>query len=198
MTRRLPTTLAAGALAVGALAAPALAQSVTVIGTGEAQACFQAATFGETSRDALESCDYALDNERLRRRDRAATYVNRGVIHVAREEFQFAFDDYEMAREMMPEFPEIYLNRGNVYFHAERWDEAIADYEEAMARGLRQEHIAVMNRGMAREASGDLEGAESDYLHALEIVPDWSPAQQKLNRVRGKIAERAERANGVA
>lgn len=182
---------ALGALAAASLAsAPSLAQSVTVIGSGRARACFEAAQWGDTSFGAIEDCDYALQREPLNRRDKVATFVNRGVVRAARAEYQLAFDDYERARELTPDQPEIFLNRGNVYFYAERWTDAIADYDQALELGLRRENIAFLNRGMAREFSGDLAGAEEDYLAALDVLPEWDRAEEKLQRVRRKIEDR--------
>lgn len=177
--------------ALGALATPAGAQSVTVFGNGAAQECYQAALYSDDSIDAVQTCDYALDNEALTRRDRAATHINRGVVLVARRSFQEAFDDYETAREMFPDMPEVYLNRGNVYFYAERWNDAIADYDQALELGIRQERVALFNRGMAYEYSGDLEAAEADYVATLEVSPEWGRVEVRLRRVRDKMAERA-------
>jgi len=47
-------------------------------------------------------------------------------------------------------------------------------------------HIAFLNRGMAYEAQGHLDQAETDYRKALELAPQWPLAQQKLERVMAK------------
>ena len=60
--------------------------------------------------------------------------------------------------------------------------EAVAAITEALGLGVREPHKAYFNRGAAREALGDLRGAYEDYSTALEIQPDWGPANAELAR----------------
>ena len=181
-----------------ALAAPDLAaQSVMVFGSAaEARACMSGAELAASmrvgSRADLEACDDAIANSKLSRRDLAATYTNRGVIHTAMARHQEAFEDYNKAIDMMPKLPEPYFGRGNVYFLAERLEEAIADYTRAMDLGLGRMHFALLNRGMAYEAQGRLEQAETDYREAVALAPEWPLAQQKLERLMVKRRSRTE------
>lgn len=173
------------------------AQSVMVIGSAEeARACMTGAELAANmhvgSWADLESCDDAIENSKLSRRDLAATYTNRGVINTAMKRYQEAFEDYNTAIDMMPKLPEPYVGRGNVFFLAERLDEAIADYTQALDLGLGRTHLALLNRGMAYEAQGHLEQAETDYRKAVELAPEWPLAQQKLERV---VAKRQNRTN---
>src|SRR5690606_28474710 len=81
----------AGALLAAMLAAPpTLAQAVTVFGDPGGEACYRAASFGDSARSALEACDSAIESGKLRRRDLSATYVNRGIIHADRGELDAA------------------------------------------------------------------------------------------------------------
>lgn len=183
-----------------ALAASNLAaQSVMVFGSAEeARACMSGAELAASMRVGsqadLEACDDAIENSNLSRRDLAATYTNRGVINTAMQRYQEAFEDYNTAIDMMPKLPEPYVGRGNVYFLAERLDEAIEDYSQAMDLGLGRTHIALLNRGMAYEAQGRLERAETDYREAVALAPEWPLAQQKLERL---VAKRQNRADGT-
>ena len=175
-----------------ALAASNLAaQSVTVMGSAaEARACMAGATLAASMRvgswSDLRACDDAIENSALSRRDLAATYNNRGVINSAMARYQPAFDDYNTAIDMMPKLPEPYVGRGNVYFQAEQFDEAIADYTEALDLGLGRAHLALLNRGMAYEAQGRLEQAETDFREAVALAPEWPLAQQKLESLAVK------------
>lgn len=171
---------------------PAFAtQAVMIISNGDdAQKCSAAAhTAAQTdfaSRKDLEDCDRALEHENLKKRDRAATYVNRGIIATALSRFQEAFRNYHQAMEIMPDMPEAYIGRGNIYFLAGRLDESIEDYSRALELDLSREHIAFLNRGMAYEKLKQYDAAEEDYRMALDAVPDWELARQKLSLVRAK------------
>ncbi|MEJ8566541.1 tetratricopeptide repeat protein [Elongatibacter sediminis] len=181
-----------------ALAASNLAaQSVTVMGTAEeARACMSGAELAANmrvgSRSDLKACDYAIENSKLSRRDLAATYTNRGVINTAMRRYQQAFEDYNLAIDLMPKLPEPYVGRGNVYFLAERLGEAIEDYTRAMDLGLGRTHLALLNRGMAYEAQGHLQQAETDYREAVTFAPEWPLAQQKLESLVSRRHNHAE------
>ena len=167
------------------------AQSVTVFGSvEEARTCMIGAELASKmrvgSRTDVEACDQALRSGKLSHRDRAATYCNRGIIKAAMRLDQEAFEDYNVAIEMLPELAEPYIGRGNIYFLTSRLDEAIADYNKAMELDLGRMHVAFLNRGMAYEAQGRLAQAETDYRKALELAPEWSLAQQKLDGIVAK------------
>jgi tetratricopeptide (TPR) repeat protein len=167
------------------------AQSVTIIGSGEeARRCKAAADIAANMQIAadgdLEDCNFAIRQGRLTTRDLAATYSNRGIIEVVLERYQEAFEDYGTAIQIMPDLPEPYVGRGNVYFIANKLDEAIEHYNKAMSLELGKMHIAFLNRGLAYEAQGRLAEAENDYRKAIELAPEWTLAQEKLERVLAK------------
>jgi tetratricopeptide (TPR) repeat protein len=174
------------------LVSPAYAQNMQIIGGNSlAQACYQgstsAALTGNGSHAALQSCDDAIAKVKLKRRDLIATYVNRGVINVAMENFQAAAKDYNRAIELDPDVAEAYLNRGNLWFIAHRYSEAIADYDHALKLGFAQPYVALLNRGMVRETVGQLKMAQADYTAALKEREEWTIAIQKLARVTQKL-----------
>ena len=74
------------------IAGPANA-AVTVFGGGLARDCYLGVESGEPARDILPVCDLALQQERLKTRDRAATYVNRGIIHMREGRLEMALSD---------------------------------------------------------------------------------------------------------
>jgi tetratricopeptide (TPR) repeat protein len=187
-----PVLALAGILLVFHLAGSnAHAQAMTVIGgSAMARDCFMSAKLASTltlmSRSSLEACDYALEHGDMSLRDRAATYVNRGIIKAALEDYKEAIADYEIAIKMKPEFAETYINRGNVFYMGHAYGRAIEDYSKAVELNLNKLHIAHLNRGMAYERIGDRANAESDYRRALELYPDWSLAREKLDRLLAK------------
>jgi tetratricopeptide (TPR) repeat protein len=166
------------------------AQSVTVLGNGAAQNCYHAALTASqvhvTSREDIKQCTTALEHTALSLRDRAATFVNRGVVYLAEEEYQLALEDFEAAARLKEDFGEIYVNRGNLYFMGRSFEKAIDEYSRAIRLGLNKEHVAFLNRGMAYEHLKDIENAEADYRRALEILPEWSMATKKLEKLLQK------------
>ena len=169
------------------------AQSMTVIG-GEAtaQECYRSATLAAqlniASRGDLESCAYALKHAPLDIHDRAATFLNRGIINAAMGEFEDAKKDYEKARRLAPEHGEIYVNRGNIFFLGQVYDKAVMEYTHALELDIAKKHIAHFNRALAYEKLGEFDKAETDYLTALELAPEWEAAKTKLTLLREKQA----------
>lgn len=179
------------ALFLVAVALPLAAQSIMVLSSGEdARRCSMAAEFTanlrSASREDLEYCVRALEYGALSPRDRAGTLVNRGIIESALGEQKDAMKSYDRALELVPELPEPYVGRGNVLFLAGDAAGAIAEYNRALELGISRRHAALLNRGMAEEARGNLDAAERDYREVLQLVPDWRPAQSRHERVQAK------------
>jgi tetratricopeptide (TPR) repeat protein len=186
---------AAGALALLASAAPvAFAQlgdpaardrqvgARTVIGAPNAAACGSFAAAGDVSADALAACDRAISAERLNRANEIATRINRGTIHLRRREGEPALADFDAVITLDRRHAEAHLNRGAALVMLGRAGPAVASITEALTLGVREPHKAYFNRGAAREALGDMRGAYEDYTTALEIQPDWGPANAELAR----------------
>ncbi|MBT7952358.1 MAG: tetratricopeptide repeat protein [Gammaproteobacteria bacterium] len=170
----------------------ASAQSVTILGdSDDARECYFSAGIAiqmqNTSSSEIETCSRAIGLGNLRLRDKAATFVNRGILYAADEQYQEAIKDYERAMKLYPEFGAIYVNRGNLFFLGQSYDSAILEYTKALDLDLRQDYVAYLNRGMAYEKLGKLSNAESDYRLAIELAPEWSVAKSKLERVLIKI-----------
>lgn len=170
----------------------AYAQSTTVFGANSiARNCYlaslNAANTGFTSHNALENCDNAIFQTNLVGSDRVATFVNRGIIKVTLEDYVGGAKDYETAISMDPDSGEAYLNRGNLWFIARNYNKAIDDYTKALELGVRQERIALLNKGMAHEYLNQHSLAKSYYESALEKLPEWPTALEKLERVNKKL-----------
>ncbi len=97
--------------AVFALTAANASAAVFVIGSAAAESCYESATHQRYTRDDLETCSLALSDEPLTRRDRAATLVNRGIIHLHRGANEQALADFDAAIAMQPEMAEGHTNR---------------------------------------------------------------------------------------
>ena len=168
------------------------AQSLQVIGGNSlAKDCYEVSSLaslnGSASRVDLDVCTRAITDGGLKKKDLVATYVNRGIIYVAMQDFPSAARDYERAIGLSSNVAESYVNRGNLWFLAKRFDEAIQDYERALQLDFSKTHIALLNRGMAKESLGELKEAQQDYLAALNLVEGWPTALAKLERVNRKL-----------
>jgi len=176
-----------------ALSVPyATGESMTVFtNNGYAQGCYQASLFaagsGIANDDGIADCNRALEEQLLSPRDRAATYLNRGVLRVAAGDYVSAVADYRRAEELNPQAPEIYLNQANLWFMSGRYEEAIALYDRALHMNMRQLEVLYFNRGMAHEHRGDLQQAMADYQAALALTPEWERVSKRLESLQRKL-----------
>lgn len=160
--------------------------SITVLGGGQARACSDAAKHasatGVSELGGLYACGVALDSEPLSLRDRAATYVNRGILYICRSEFPEAIRDYDTAIAMLPTLGEAWADRGAARIAMHQYEDGIGDIEHGIMLTLSEPEKAYYNRAVAREALGDLKGAYLDFLKASQLKPDWPLARDQLNR----------------
>lgn len=173
--------LAAGA-GLFAFAGSAQASAVTVLGGGLAKQCSEAALAGESDIRFEEACTLALQTELLGLRDRAGTYVNRGVLKLRRKEFKSAEFDFNRAIETKPDLGEAYVNRGAAYVGARRHADGLADLNRALELGVEEPEKAYFNRALAHEGLDDVRAAYFDYQKAVELAPEWDAPKKELAR----------------
>jgi tetratricopeptide (TPR) repeat protein len=179
-TARLLALAAAGAAL--AWASSADAGAVTVIGGGMARECSQAALNGESEARYEALCTQALESELMSLRDRAGTYVNRGILKLRRKEFASAQYDFNRAIETKPDLGEAYVNRGAAAVGSKRYADGLADLNKALELGVEEPEKAYYNRALAFEGLDDLKAAYFDYKKAVELKPDWDMPQKELAR----------------
>jgi tetratricopeptide (TPR) repeat protein len=173
------------ALGLGAAAlawAASSSAAVTVIGGGMAKQCSLAALTGESDARFETLCTQALDGELLSLRDRAGTYVNRGILKLRRKEFASAQFDFNRAIETKPDLGEAYVNRGAAAVGARRYADGLVDLNKAIELGVEEPEKAYYNRALAYEGLDDMKAAYFDYQKALELKPDWDAPQRELAR----------------
>ena len=166
--------------------------SSTVIGRGSlVRDCYdrsqQAVISRSATRGDIDVCNRAIADGAILSAELAASYSNRGVLHMAMENYSQAYKDYDRALEIDDELAEAYINRGNLWFAVQQYERAIADYGRALEFGTSQEAVAYLNRGLAYEKSGDMKSAKNDILSSLNVKPEWELAQDKLERLEKKI-----------
>jgi len=179
MTRTIPFAAlgAAALLAVGAAQA-----STLVIGSGAAQECSDAAEKGRNDNRAVLACTTALEVETLNFRDRARTYVNRGVLQMRQRQFSAARADFDQASSIDPALGEAYVNRGATLVGEERYREGVDQIDKGLAMGVKDPEKAFFNRGLANEGLGDLSAAYKDYSRASALKPEWTAPKTELAR----------------
>ena len=170
----------------------AYTQSMTVIGGGSyARNCYMSSTLAiqlNSASDAdIEECNQAILHGRLTRKDLLATYVNRGILYGAMEDYQKALKDYRTAIDLGPETGEVYVNLGNLYLLSQKYDVAIEQYTTGIELTLTKDHIAHFNRAMAYENNKEFDNAEADYRRAIELSPEWVLPQLRLERLMRNI-----------
>ena len=136
-------------------ATPLASAQVFVIGTGLARECFEDVQSGASSyMRTEEKCSRALREESLSAGNRAATYVNRGVMRMRAGKYDLALSDYSQALESNPDLGAAYLNEGAAHI-----------YQKDFAAAL-----PALNR------------AYTDFQTALALKPEWDLAIRQLSR----------------
>ncbi len=159
------------------------AAQVFVVGGGLARECFELAKSGTYSfRTAEETCSRALREETLTRENRAATYVNRGVMRMREGEHDTALSDYANATSLIPDLGAAYLNEGAAHIYLKDWQAALVSLNKAIELQTEDIFAAYYNRAIARENTGDVPGAYFDFQKALELKPGWELAERQLGR----------------
>lgn len=178
--------LGISAFAVAALAPlPAAAQgAVTVVGGGLAQACYEAVEHGEGPiGKAVELCTRALEVEAMKRRDRAATHTNRGILFMRLGNNTRAMWDYQRGLSLMPDLQETKVNLGAALYNLQRYPEAMTALNEGIGTDdIEAKAIAHYNRGLTHEKLGNIQSAYEDFREALILKPDFALAATQMQR----------------
>jgi tetratricopeptide (TPR) repeat protein len=174
--------LALGAAAAALAWAGSAGAAVTVLGGGMAKQCSEAALSGESAIRFETLCTMALDAEMLSLRDRAGTFVNRGILKLRRKEFAAAQFDFNRAIQTKPDLGEAYVNRGAAAVGARRFADGLVDLNKAIELGVEEPEKAYYNRALAYEGLDDMKAAYFDYRKAQELKPDWDAPGRELAR----------------
>jgi tetratricopeptide (TPR) repeat protein len=158
-------------------------------GNLDSHECYVGANMAHLSAEsALPACNRALGFHRLPRSEKAATLVNRGILHTHLRNFDAAIADFDHALRLRPGFAEAHLNRGNASLFLGRFDLAVADYDAAIEGGTRKLFAAHYNRGLAREQLKQPKRALRDFRRAAELRPSWRLAADRIERYAGSAS----------
>ena len=170
------------AVGAGLMVATEARASVTVIGGGLAEACSKAALAGHSGYRFEAPCTQAIEQEQLSNRDRAGTFVNRGVLKLRRLDFAAATKDFNQAVKVKPDLGEAYVNRGAASIGEHRYADGLTDLNKGLQLGIEEPAKAYYNRALAYEGLDDIKSAYFDYQKAVELSPDWPAPKQELAR----------------
>lgn len=164
--------------------------AVTVFGSTLARQCYEAAEKHGAVRTGLALCNRALTDEDLVARDRAATFVNRGILKLLSDDRAGALADYATAIRLQPDMGDAYVNRGLLYLREEDKDElALAEITKGLEIGTSDPAAAYFGRAFAYESLGRIAEAYQDFKHAAELRPDWNGPKKQLARFTVKAKE---------
>ncbi|MEE9381488.1 MAG: tetratricopeptide repeat protein [Hyphomonadaceae bacterium] len=166
-----------------ALVVPAASAQVMVFGVGQSKECYDAALNRTVRLEiGIATCTQAINSETMTKNNRAATYVNRGVLRMRAGRYDLALSDYDRAQRLDPSKGALYLNAGAAHIYKQDYALALPALDKAIELESQDLFAAYYNRGIAREYSGDVTGAYNDFKMSLELKPGWVQAEQQLSR----------------
>ncbi|KCZ93875.1 tetratricopeptide repeat protein [Hyphomonas johnsonii] len=175
--------LSALAAFVLTLSVPFAAAQVTVIGGGIAKECYEAAKYQRVSASAGEKiCTKAIESEIMNVSNKAATYTNRGVLRMRDGRLEAALSDYDISKRMQPDVGATYLNEGAAHILRQDYNSALVSLNKAIELESTDLYAAYYNRAIARENTGDLQGAYFDFKQADDLNPDFELAKIQMSR----------------
>ncbi|ABI77530.1 tetratricopeptide repeat protein [Hyphomonas neptunium ATCC 15444] len=162
---------------------PAATAQVTVLGGGLAKDCYEAAKYSLLSGPAAEElCSRALAHEALNLSNRAATFTNRGVLRMRQGKLDSALSDYASSKRISPDSGPTWLNEGAAYILQQDYNSALVSLDRAIELESSDLYAAYYNRALARERTGDVEGAYYDFVKSKELNPEYTPTDDQLAR----------------
>jgi len=176
----------AAVVAIAGVTAMIPAEAGTIsIGNSYARDCYQAAHARDHDTNALYHCNLALDQESLDSANKAATYVNRGVLYMRNRNYSSAERDFNRALATDEGNPEAYLNMAISHLQQNENDTSVMPMiEKALALNTKEQALAYYSRGVLHERNGNIRQAYYDYKRAHELAPDWSEPTRDLERYK--------------
>lgn len=177
------------AFAAAAMTAATLFIAVTpassaslVLGAGLATVCSKAALAGRNDLKSIDTCTTAIETQAMGPRDRAGTFVNRGILKLRRASYDEARTDFANALRLEPNLGEAYVNWGASLIAENKYAEGLSEIDRGMALGVDEPEKAWYNRAIAYEAMGDMKQAYLAYQQAVALAPEWNEPQLQLTR----------------
>ena len=151
----------------------------TSLGSNDAQRCYQESLF-PFSDQGIGYCNNAILRGDLTRKNLAATYSNRGIIHSKNGKFEKALADHNKAIRLKPDIPEVHINRGNVLYLTHEYEEALTEFDKAIATNAGLTATALFNKALTLLTLHRLDDAKVTLETALEVDPDSKIIEKAL------------------
>jgi len=171
------------ALIAVTLSAPLAIAQVSIIGGGVAKDCYEAAKYQRVSASAGEKiCTKAIEAEIMNQTNKAATYTNRGVLRMRDGRLEAALSDYDIAKRLNPDEGATHLNEGAAHIMLKDYNSAMVSLNRAIELDSHDLYAAYYNRAIAKEQTGDIQGAYFDFKRADELNPESDLAKRQMER----------------
>lgn len=118
-------------------------------------------------------------------------YNHRGAIHLAQQQYGQAINDFTRAIQFNPQNFRAYNNRGLCYRMLKKYDRALEDFESSLEIEALQTD-AFLGRSQVFFDLGDFCKAAEECRKALNIDPQFAPAQRFLQIIQAKMFEKQE------
>ena len=147
--------------------------AVQTYGGPLAKVCYNHALAAYGGASAVDGCTRALEEESLPAPDRAATYVNRGIVYMSAGRLTEADADFDSALRINGALADGWLNKGFLRLRAGKGREALPLIQRGIDAGASRQALAIFARGVAHEQMGDYAAAYADLRRARELEPGW-------------------------
>jgi len=154
--------------------------AVRSLGGPLSQNCYEAALSHDVRSFAIDGCTRALNEEGLLDPDRAATFVNRGILQMTAGRLSSADSDFDDALEINASLSDAWLNKGFLRIREGKGQEALPLVQKGIDNGARRQALAYFARGVAYEQAGDFRSAYNDLVKARQREPKWALPKEWL------------------
>lgn len=160
---------------------PSIASAAVLsVGGPLSENCYSAALSGDDGDQAIDGCSRSLQQEPLAPHDRAATYVNRGILFMTRGNFRGADADFDSALGLDQRLSDAWLNKGFLRLRAGDGRSALPLLQRGIEAGANRQALALFARGVAYEQMGEYRSAYADLTRAHALEPKWSMPTEYL------------------